>query len=409
MKDGENQSNRIMNILILIDAFGTKNFGGAGRVFYECAKILASHGNNVDVICRDGGLDGWEKENLVFNAYQDVNGSTVRKYLYYRKSIKMLFMTCISRKKYDLVIIHNSSSTFGIEKEISKLNIRSIYYFHSPWAEEYRILAADSTKHLRGRISLDLMANLRKIHERTCLRSVFGIVNLSEFMRRKMLDIYPEMESKAWRIIPGGADLGKFYPASSSDEIRQIREKLGLPVNAFIILTARRLVPRTGVDILLKAFKTVRQSLGRDTTLVICGDGVMEPELRKLSSEMDLDKHVIFTGFMTEELLPDFYRVADLFVMPTKALEGFGLATVEALACGLPVIGTDIGGTPEILGKISEDLLIRDPSVDAIAEKIANFANHNAVFPFKEKSLNCARDNFTWERHVRELMTFIKT
>jgi glycosyltransferase involved in cell wall biosynthesis len=259
------------------------------------------------------------------------------------------------------------------------------------------------------KISLRLMADLRSMHERSCLQSVFGIVNLSEFMRRKMLDVHPEMESKAWRIIPGGADPERFHPASSPDEIRQIRKRLGLPVGAFIILTARRLVPRTGVDILLRAFKDARQNLQPDATLVICGDGVMAPELRKLASEMDLDRHVIFTGFVTEELLPDFYRAADLFVMPTKALEGFGLSTVEALACGLPVIGTDIGGTPEILGKISDDLLIRGSSVDAIAGKIAKFANPDAVFPLKEKSLICARENFTWDRHVRELMDFAKT
>ena len=83
--------------------------------------------------------------------------------------------------------------------------------------------------------------------------------------------------------------------------------------------------------------------------LAVVGGGLLTDELRRLSSQLGLDGRVRFVGRVAEDELLDWYRAADLFVLPTVAYEGFGMVTVEALASGTPVVGTPAGATPELL------------------------------------------------------------
>ena len=86
---------------------------------------------------------------------------------------------------------------------------------------------------------------------------------------------------------------------------------------------------------------------------------------------LGLDKHVTFLGFVTEAELPRYYQAADVFVLPTRELEGFGLVTAEALACGTPVLGTRVGATPELLEPLDARLVFQDASAEAMAADLA--------------------------------------
>src|SRR2546426_10110498 len=96
-----------------------------------------------------------------------------------------------------------------------------------------------------------------------------------------------------------------------------------------------------GLDTLIRAMATVRERFPR-VLLLIGGSGSLRPLLETITISLALSDHVRFLGFVPERDLPAYYGAADAFVLPTRELEGFGLGTVEALACGMPVLGTPL-------------------------------------------------------------------
>ena len=103
-----------------------------------------------------------------------------------------------------------------------------------------------------------------------------------------------------------------------------------------------------GLENLVMAMPTILKE-NPSAYLVIAGDGPLREPLIALAKSLGIENSVRFEGFVHMDKLPEYYSVADLFILPTVALEGFGYVTIEALSCGLPALGTDIGGTKEIL------------------------------------------------------------
>jgi glycosyltransferase involved in cell wall biosynthesis len=110
---------------------------------------------------------------------------------------------------------------------------------------------------------------------------------------------------------------------------------------------------------------------------------------------------VRFLGAIPEDLLPSYYQAADIFVLPTLELEGFGLATLEALACGTPVVGTPAGGTPEILAPLERRLVTRDVSPGAIAEAVLWATREELLRPdMCRRCRTYVEKNYSWEACV---------
>ena len=159
-------------------------------------------------------------------------------------------------------------------------------------------------------------------------------------------------------------DLDRF--AFHSDVERQaLRRQLGF--REPIILSVRRLTRRMGLDLLIRALAQIRAAVP-EARLVLAGRGPERRNLERLARQLGLAGAVTFSGFVPEEQLADYYAAADLFVLPTRSLEGFGMATVEALSCGTPVVGTSEGATPEILEPLDGDMLADKATPQAIAQ-----------------------------------------
>ena len=397
-----------MKILQIIDAFNPSNYGGAGKVFIETSKQLVSLGDEIDVICRTEEVNKCKKyEGINFYTYNDISGGSLKKLLHYRKNLKILLKDYLKGNSPDALIFHSSSAVIGLKKFLTRLKIPKIYYFHSPWHKEYEVSVSGLHKSL-----INIPASLiRKNHELTYLNVSDGVVTLSESMRNEMLLSHQKISIKPYRILPGAADLKVFYPPKDSNEKIAIRKQLHLDEDAKYIIVSRRLIERTGIDILLEGFRLMIDKYSPNYNfdnlkLIITGRGSSEAFFKQLARELQLEKYVVFTGYVLEEQLADYYRASDLFVIPTKFLEGFGLATVEAMASGLPVIGTAVGGTKEILTQLDEELLIKSISSDAIADKIYSMLNQDLSL-WGKKTLQFYNDNFSWNKHSRGLRSFI--
>ena len=143
-------------------------------------------------------------------------------------------------------------------------------------------------------------------------------------------------------VVPMGVDTDEFNPDRTNP---RIREKLG--IEGPMILFVGRLVEKKGVQHLLKAMPGVLKNFPK-AVLVIIGDGSQKAKLKKLVKTMEISQSVCFLGTLSHSQLPEYYAEADVFVGPSE-VEGLGVVFLEASASGLPLVGTAIGGTADIL------------------------------------------------------------
>jgi len=135
-----------------------------------------------------------------------------------------------------------------------------------------------------------------------------------------------------------------------------------------------------GLDVFVAALSMVARQ-GRDFIAYIAGDGPEQRALMKQVAEGHLSGRVIFLGKISDETARLAYAAADLFVLPTRSLECFGIIILEALAHGCPVIGSTAGAIPEILGPLSPDLLFERSSPEGLAAKMRAFLDEELPIP----------------------------
>ncbi len=177
-------------------------------------------------------------------------------------------------------------------------------------------------------------------------------------------------------VIPNGINLEEFNISLSKEECR---DKLGLPSDKKIILFFGNIVAYKGPHILLKAFLKVKNKI-KDVKLVFAGRGEMLEELEKLAVESGIKDDVIFTGYVDEGLKPFYYKSADIFCLPSITMaEAFGIVNLEAMACGIPVISTKLGGIPDVVHDKETGLLVKPEDVDALADAIITLVENEDI------------------------------
>jgi len=142
----------------------------------------------------------------------------------------------------------------------------------------------------------------------------------------------------------------------------------------------------------------------KDIQLIVIGKGILEHKLKRMVKELHLDGKVIFKGYIGDDILPLYYQAADLFVMPTKALEGFGLVILESLASGTPVLATSVGAIPEILSKFDDKFLLPDIEPQTMARaivRLADFLQNNS--DLRSKCREFVLQNYSWDRIIGKI------
>ncbi len=174
------------------------------------------------------------------------------------------------------------------------------------------------------------------------------------------------------------------------------------------VLFVGRLTESKGLTILLKAFKIIANKYP-DSELVIVGDGPLRKNLENLAYELGIESKTIFKGFLTGEPLLNEYREAMVFVLPsieTKggSSEGLGVVLLEALSMGIPVVGANIGGIPDIIINGETGLLAEPGNHQDLAEKIINLIESPDLRrTLTEKGQQHLKANFTWNKIVDKM------
>lgn len=394
-----------MNILTVADVSASKIIGGAERVLYEQTTRLAQRGHNVYILTRK--LPNHRNNSEVINGvnewrypYNQTNpfAFLCNTWIYSKK----IFETLHLKFGFDCINFHQPFSALGVIRSNSSKLIPKLYTCHSLSFEEF-ISRNRSDHRLFSKVLNKIKSRGYKKIEKDILTNSDEIVVLSKFTEYKICNTYKIPKEKI-KVIPGGVDLNIFSPCPDKN---RVRKRLNIPQDEVILFTVRNLVHRMGLENLIIAFNDLIKQKAK-IKLVIGGEGGLKGGLVSLAKNFGIEKHIYFTGFIPENDLPLYYSMADLFVLPTKELEGFGLVTLEAMACGLPVIGTPVGGTKEILGNFDSSFLFNGTDPYSIAELI--LMNYHLIKNnpqrWKEISNRCrsfVEGNYSWEKNIDAL------
>jgi glycosyltransferase involved in cell wall biosynthesis len=229
-------------------------------------------------------------------------------------------------------------------------------------------------------------AIIRRLIQYT-LRRATQIISVCSALREAMICLGIPGEKIV--VIPNGVDVKKFYRVAK----HEARKKLSLPEDSKIILSVGSLIPRKGFDQIIKSLKILREKHRFcNLSLVIVGDGPSQTELKRLVLSLGLGDSVRFMGAIAHAELYLWYSAVDLFCLASSR-EGWPNVLLESLACGTPVVATNIWGTPEVIQ--SDQLgLLTERSEDRIADALA-IALRKSWSP---DDLIAYASSHTWER-----------
>jgi glycosyltransferase involved in cell wall biosynthesis len=299
--------------------------------------------------------------------------SLVRKFLDQRRIVESYLNDGI-----DLVVSHCTPSLFP---SLSHLGDRPlICHFHGP---RYLERAEEGANAISVRLS--------KYVEHKVYARADHVITLSHYMKRVLVETYAFPEERI-SVVPGGVNIDQFKPSLSRAEARQ---RLELPRGRPIILTVRRLERRMGLHNLIEAMSDVVRTYP-DVLLLIAGKGALQNELDQHIQSRNLSANIRMMGAVTDQLLPLLYRAADFSIVPTTAYEGFGLILVESLASGTPVLGTPVGGIPEVLSPLAESLLLEGAAPEHLVDGLREALSGKRKLPSMEECENYAAQNYAW-------------
>lgn len=389
-------------VIHVTDAFFPET-GGVERVVENLTREQARRNYRVAVLTK--GLDGAPG----FEPHGDVN---VFRYPHRQRPTPLNYLTSVSGgaktlnviladRKPDLLHCHLTLASQGPLHVAKKLGIPVVAGFYGPWDKEFAVeaMSTPAAKKILYERYLKTQMAMQRWMQRRLLSQAARVIVLSDYSIGQAEQLCPGVSAKIVKV-PGGVETDRFYPENPTYDLRA---KCNISEEPFLILTVRRLVFRMGVDLLIDATaRLIRQ--GKKVHLAIGGKGPLHKQLEQQVEAAGLKGHVTFLGFVAEQHLPDCYRSADLFVMPTRAEENFGLPILESAACATPVVGTPSGSIPEVLGTVNSDWVTKNVSAEAIAQKILwIMENYDTIHhQAKEKAMGI-REEFSWSAITRKI------
>jgi glycosyltransferase involved in cell wall biosynthesis len=372
---------------------------GAARVAWDVAQAMRRRGHTVTLVCYCPGESSREGfgtvegiEVLRFRKAQRPTWHPGR----LRAIVDSAAAACrrwLAGRQFDVVHVHSPNQGLGVCEALGA-GPRYIYTAHSPMVQEQDIVwraqgAAGRLKLLLGR---PLLAGV----ERRIFAAAAGIQTLSAFTRAVLDRDYGVGQKIS--VIPHWCAPRQPLPGRI-----EARRALGWPIEQRIFLTVRSLGPRYGIDIAIRALGPLTLESG--CHFYIGGSGSMCGELEALAAPFRGDEQRIhFIGRLSDDQLQLAYAAADLFILPTLALECFGLIIAEALCCGCPVLGTDAGAIPEALRQILPDFIVPAGDIVALQSRARQFLDGRLAVPDRQALRDHAARCYDEERVMKELL-----
>ena len=360
-------------------AFDRYICGGSPFAAYYIAINMAKRGHEISVFATSvNSKDAIEKHRNMTVYRYGTNFRVISSNISFGRFLKPI--------KHDVNVVHTHFDAppgplAGL-RYAKKKNVPLVVTYHGDWEASYgglvrRIGVAFHNKYLVDRLLsyADAIISPSEYY-----------INGSRFLRKYRDKIV---------VIPNGVKLSDFDITYSKEECRK---RLGLPVDKKILLFFGYLAPYKGPEVLVNAMSKIIKHVP-DAELVFAGKGVMREELEMLSKDLGIEKNVRFVGFVDDDLKALYYKAADIFCLPSMmGTECYPLTILEAMACGVPIVASKIGGIPDAVKDGENGLLVQPRDSELLADAIIYLLENEDVREKMGKNGRKRVEDYSWEK-----------
>lgn len=283
------------------------------------------------------------------------------------------------QKKNEYDFIHSNQASYG--------GIAA-YRFKSKFPQIPFVVNIQEGKDLNKQLS-----HIRYWREKI-LRGADKVTVISKYLREYVKK--SGVESEKIYLIPNGVDFEKFSRQFSYGELEELKDKFGIKPYHKVVITSSRLVRKNNIESLIEAIgKLKKENDDFKIKLIIIGDGNLRTNLESKANDLNLNDNVIFLGTIDHDDLPKYLSIAHVFARPSLS-EGLGTAFLEAMATGIPVVGTQVGGIPDFLKDFRTGLFCTfEPK--SIANKISLLLKDSELRKSISKNAQkIVQERYTW-------------
>jgi glycosyltransferase involved in cell wall biosynthesis len=347
--------------------------GGTGAYVYYLSNELMKNGYSIKIVT---GAN--QAADVKVNQQLDVSFLKIPK----TPIIKSFMLAGASYRKLNSVkntanvdIIHPNlplTPSFAVPPQFGKTLVCTV---HSTWKGEAEAIRGEPYSRLNPNEKFMVSFNgFLRFFEVGMIKRATRVIAVSDFTRRELRKYYSIPESRI-RVIHNGVDVNKFKPTKDKCKVKA---ELGFNPDDPTVLSVGRLYARKGLFTLIESMPQITKRF-RNIRFLISGKGQSD-EMRKLNAHAErlgVKDNLIFTGYYPDKKLPKLYQAADVFAFSTF-YEHHPFAVLEALATGLPVVSTNVGGIPETIENGKNGFLVEPFKSKQLADKIIYLFEHPA-------------------------------
>ncbi len=325
-----------MKVAILIQLFPPKWLGGTEIATYNIARELAKKGHEIHIITMTDGRLSRESKGKGFYVHR-----LAWQKIKFLGIISLWLKIVLLLKKINPEIIQVQGLGIALPAFLAKKFFRKPYIIYCRGSDVY------------------LPWKFKKTISKMILKNADLVISLTNDMAKETKKIY----NREIKVIPNGINLERFENLSRD----KIRQKLEIK-DEKIILFVGGLKPVKGLQYLIEAMDIIKKK-EPEAKLILIGEGEERKNLEKLVKKLNLKNNVIFVGKVPNEKVPEYLVAADIFVLSSIS-EGFPNTILEAMASGLSIVATKVGGLAEIIKDGKNGFLVKPKNPQEIAEKI---------------------------------------
>lgn len=373
---------RKLNVLMVSDDFYPQVGGIAAHVL-EISKAISKLGHNVVLLTKVYDPSGELPEEEMVDRIR-----VIRVRVSETRKIRALQFVYRGRKKIKELLAEDDYQVIHWHKLIADSMITKIPF------DGVKIFTNHSSTFLHW------YEEQRFARFRFLLGHMDGVIAPSTELTTKIATVFPMKQALT---ISNGVDTTKFYP--DQDKRETMRARLGYKNENKVVMIARRLEEKNGVLYFVKAI-SMMLTQNEDIRILMVGSGSQEQIIRDFVKENGWDDKVsLVTGVANPEM-PYYFNAADLVVLPSL-MEATSIAGLEAMACGKALVGTEVGGIPEIIKQNETGVLIPAKSETAIATGVLSILEDDTIrLGMGRAALHSVQQNFSWQEIAHKTTDF---